>query len=331
MRRLCVVSTLGILLGLGLSSREASAQRTAPAGGSAADNKQACVASSEKAQRFRLDGKLGEAQRELLICSRESCPSVVRADCNGWLNEVAALMPSIVIGAKDEGGSDIADVRVFLDGHQMQARLDGKSMPVPTGEHTVRLERDGAQALEQKVLIREGEKARPISFQWKGSTSGTGNSGAGSGGSGTGGDSPSPVTPTNREHTIYPWILVGVGGATAVTGGLVYIVNRGDVPGECNFDSRSCATGSSPGVQKAAEVATSRANTGLVVGVVGLVVMAGGLVWHFVEPTGPTTSAAAASASSTARLPFGALTRTLLGVSPISSSTFTGATLSGSF
>ncbi len=348
-RRLCVVSTFGVLLALGLSARDAAAQRTAPgAGGSSGDSKQACVASSEKAQRFRLDGKLGEAQHELLICSRESCPSVVRADCNMWLNEVAALMPSIVVGAKDESGGDIVDVRVFVDGHQVQSRLDGKSMAVPTGEHTVRLERDGAQPMEQKVLIREGEKARAISFQWKGSSGGTGNgsgsgSGSGSGaGSGSGSGDTGPVTPTTREHTIYPWILVGVGGVTAVSGGIMYFVNRGDVPAQCNFDSRSCATGSSGGVQQAAEVATSRANTGLVIGVVGLVVMAGGLVWHFVEPTGPIASASMTSPAtspptsprtsmpkppSVARLTFDTLTS----VSPVSSPTFTGATLSGSF
>ncbi len=316
----CVVSTLGIVACLALVPREAAAQRSGGAGApSAADTKQACVASSEKAQRFRLDGKLGDAQRELLVCSREICPSVVRTDCNVWLNEVTALMPSIVVGAKDESGADIVDVRVFLDGQKVVARLDGKSMPVPTGEHTVRLERDGAPPLEQKVLIREGEKARAISFQWKGS---------GITGTGTGAGDTGTVATTNREHTIFPWIVVGVGAATAVTGGVVYFVNRGDVPSECNFDSRSCATGSSPGVQKAAEEATSRANTGLVVGVVGVVILAGGLVWHFLEPTGPASSAESARPPrSAARLTFDSLTT----LSPMASPAFTGATLSGSF
>jgi hypothetical protein len=295
------------------------------------DAKQACVASSEKAQRFRLDGKLGDAQRELLICSRDVCPSVVRSDCNVWLNEVAALMPSIVVGAKDEGGGDIVDVRVFVDGQKLQSRLDGKSVAVPTGEHTIRLERDGASPLEQKVLIREGEKARAISFQWKGSGGSTGASGsAGS----TGGDTP-PGQVTNREHTLWPWLVVGVGGATAVTGGVVYFVNRGDVPGECSFDSRSCARGSSVGVQRAAEVATARANAGLVVGVVGLVIVAGGLVWHFVEPTGPQTSSMLGAPPSTSSASVRSASRitidTLTSVSPVSSPTFTGATFSGSF
>lgn len=338
MRWLRLVTTLPILSGIALCAPEAAAQRSG--GGASADSKQACIAASEKAQRFRLDGRLGDAQRELLVCSRESCPSVVRSDCNVWLNEVTGLMPSIVVGAKDESGADLVDVRVFVDGQKVLGRLDGKSMAVPTGEHTVRLERDGASPLEQKVLIREGEKARPITFQWKasGSSSGSGSGTGSSGTSSTGGDT-APVT-TNREHTIPPWIVVGVGGAAAITGGTIYFVDRGDVPSQCNFDSRSCSPGSSAGVQKAAEVATSRANTGLVIGVVGLVVLAGGLVWHFVEPTGPVTStspsASASSASSAARRTLELLSSVTPVSSPAPTGTASGAgttmwTMSGSF
>jgi len=306
-------------------------------GAAPADSKQACVAASEKAQRYRLDGKLGDAQRELLVCSRDTCPSVVRSDCNVWLNEVNNLMPSIVVGAKDEDGADLVDVRVFLDGQKVLGRLDGKSMPVPTGEHTVRLERDGAQPLEQKVLIREGEKARAISFQWKPGSGGTGSgssgsgSGTGSGTGNTGGDT--PPTTINREHTIPPWIVVGVGGATAITGGILYFVSRGDVPSQCNFDSRSCASGTSQSIQKSAEDATSRANTGLIIGIVGVVVLAGGLVWHFVEPTGPVTVPASSSSSSTAKLTFDSLhvSPVILPTTPNGNGSFTGLSASGSF
>ena len=197
-----------------------------------------------------------------------------------WLGEVTALMPSVVVAARDQAGTDIVNVQVMVDGLVVSSRLDGKSIGVAPGEHVIRVVRDGGTGtpLEQKVLIREGEKARPLTFEFKADAS------------------PAPVVvapvPKTKErvHTLPPWIVVGVGAATAITGAIIYVIDRNDIPSGCNFDARTCAPGSSPGVQNAAQLATSRANVGLIVGIVGLGVAGGGLVWHFLEPTGPVTT-----------------------------------------
>src|SRR5580765_5052723 len=74
------------------------------------DDKKACIASSEKAQQLRADGKLLASRQELLVCARDVCPGVVRKDCAKWLGELEDALPSIVLGAKDGKGHDLEDV-----------------------------------------------------------------------------------------------------------------------------------------------------------------------------------------------------------------------------
>jgi hypothetical protein len=154
----------------------------------------------------------------------------------------------------------------------------------------IKLEREGAPSLEQKVLIREGEKARPIDFKLGGSST------TGGGGGGGNKDVPPPQT---GGHTIPPWIVVGVGAAAVATGVIIYFVERGNVPSQCDFGSRTCQRNGLTDAQvndleQKASDATSLANVGLIIAISGAVVAAGGLVWHFVEPTGPSQPATAA-------------------------------------
>src|SRR5580700_9118420 len=50
-----------------------------------ADEKEACVAASDQAQTLRDDGKYRAARAQLLVCSRDVCPAIVRRDCEKWL------------------------------------------------------------------------------------------------------------------------------------------------------------------------------------------------------------------------------------------------------
>jgi hypothetical protein len=91
-------------------------------------------------------------------------------------------------------------------------------------------------------------------------------------------------------HSIAPWILFGGGGAVLVTGGILTFVGAGkvsDADKNCNPNppgSRQCTN------QTAIDSGNSGRSLetiGVVVGAVGLAAMAGGLIWHFMEPTGP--------------------------------------------
>ncbi len=58
-------------------------------------------------------------------------------------------------------------VRVTVNGETATEKLDGKALSLDPGEHVVRFEMAGAEAVEQKVLIRQGEKNRRLSASFK--------------------------------------------------------------------------------------------------------------------------------------------------------------------
>lgn len=129
----------------------------------------ACLSSYEKAQRLRLDKKLLAAKSELLVCARAECPQVLRRDCSTWLGEVDAALPSVVVAAR-AGSAEVTDVRVLVDGRALAESLDGSALSLDPGQRLFRFERAGAAAVEQKVLIRAGEKNRRLEVDFGGTT-----------------------------------------------------------------------------------------------------------------------------------------------------------------
>ncbi|MGK3962733.1 hypothetical protein WMF38_00910 [Sorangium sp. So ce118] len=140
----------------------AAALSLAGADARAQPSKRACAAAYERAQGLRRDGKLIAAREALIACSQPTCPAAAVADCGPWLAEVEKSLPSVVIAARDAGGRERLDVRVLVDGRLLAAALDGKALPVDPGPHTFRYEPAGGPAVEERVLIREGEKNRAI-------------------------------------------------------------------------------------------------------------------------------------------------------------------------
>lgn len=124
--------------------------------------KDACVAAYVDAQHARRDGALRRARDQLLVCVQAECPQMLQNDCSPWLAEVQALMPSLVFVVRDAAGRDRGDVAVTVDGTPLVARLDGLPVDVDPGDHLFRFEAAGASAVEQRVLVHEGEKARRV-------------------------------------------------------------------------------------------------------------------------------------------------------------------------
>ena len=146
-------------------SLTATASRGAPAGLSS-EEKQQCVDAYEQSQRLRRDGKLRAAHERLVVCSNRACPEAAQLDCARWLAEVEQAQPSAVVTAKGPGGEELTDVRVLVDGEVAAERIDGRSIAVDPGLHTVRVETARGRSLEQSVLFREGEKFRPVEFSF---------------------------------------------------------------------------------------------------------------------------------------------------------------------
>jgi hypothetical protein len=127
-----------------------------------ADVKQACVDASTSGQSLRDAAKLTEARAQFVECARDACPSIVRKACADWLADVDHRTPSVVFRAQLGDGTDAVDARVSLDGAPLARGLGGAAMPIDPGEHVVRFERAGAAAVEEKVVIVEGDRGRVI-------------------------------------------------------------------------------------------------------------------------------------------------------------------------
>jgi hypothetical protein len=122
----------------------------------------ACVRAAEDSQSLRSAHRLRASFKHLLVCSQSNCPAVVRKDCSYWLTEVEKLLPSVSVQAVDRDGHDLTDVSVTMDGELLASRLDGLAVPVDPGVRTFRFEHVGSTPIEQKIVIREGQKGRLI-------------------------------------------------------------------------------------------------------------------------------------------------------------------------
>lgn len=123
------------------------------------DPKSECLRAFEAAQRARLKSELVEARRELRICSQESCPALVQGPCTGWLREVEAAMPSVVVSVRTAEGDDVHDARVSIDGRPVRAT--GTPLELSPGEHKIRVQA-GKRTLERTIIVNAGEKSRLV-------------------------------------------------------------------------------------------------------------------------------------------------------------------------
>ncbi len=113
-----------------------------------------------------------------------------------------------------------------------------------------------------------------------------------------------------RGHTIAPWIVVGAGAAAAIAGGILLGVGQGyitEAHAGCPtpFVAAQCVPLVTPPPNYNENNTTTRsdvqsrgvtlADAGWVIGGVGLAAIIGGIVWHFLEPTGPVEAKASAS------------------------------------
>ena len=250
---------------------------------------QACLVASEKGQRARTAGKLREAREQFLLCSSDGCPAMVRRDCAQWQGEVIATLPSVVLGAKDRGGRDLFDVTVTVDGEPLVTKLDGKSLPIDPGPHTFKFEMPGAPPVVERALVKEGEKARVITVTF---AIGAASSGTAAPPPPAGDPADRPATGQERGHTVFPWIVVGLGVAT-IGAGVVVILTSPSLPDGCSQSTKTCTRAAGEDAssfakrQEEAGRSESQPTEGLVIGAIGLGVAGAGLLWHFLEPTGP--------------------------------------------
>lgn len=139
----------------------------ATASSARADQTQDCDAAYRQTQIARREGKLLEARRQALVCGATACPNPDKIACKPWLAEIEVSMPTVVFSAQDAFGADTFGVRLLVDGQVVVETLDGRPVPLDPGPHKVRFEKAGADAIEQDILIRQGEKERHVAVSFK--------------------------------------------------------------------------------------------------------------------------------------------------------------------
>jgi hypothetical protein len=134
-------------------------------GAQAAPDTNACIEAFDQGQHSRGEKKLLRAQTELLVCTQESCPAVLRADCAGVLRNVQGAIPSIVLAADDGDGHDVTDVLVRSGGSVIAEKLDGRALDFDPGTYDFRFERGPPEhptVVTIHYQLREGEKNRVV-------------------------------------------------------------------------------------------------------------------------------------------------------------------------
>ncbi len=108
---------------------------------------------------------------------------------------------------------------------------------------------------------------------------------------------PNPPPPQGevREHTIWPWVVVVVGGMGMVTGA-IFLIATPDRPPNCDVSTQKCTK--QPPTETDSDLQNDQTRAGNHVTfpkigagflIVGGALVGGGLLWHFLEPTGPAS------------------------------------------
>jgi hypothetical protein len=126
------------------------------------ETKRVCAEAANLGQELRDQGRYREAQDLLTTCSASTCPRLVQESCVRWLGDLRAAMPQVVIGAQDANGRDLTDVNVFIDGAPLGRALDGSARSADPGPHTLRFEAPNRAPIEERIVLRSGEKNRVI-------------------------------------------------------------------------------------------------------------------------------------------------------------------------
>lgn len=123
------------------------------------DAKNECAAAYEQAQVAKAEGDLLGASERLLFCGGASCPSVMHADCNRWLDEVRDSMPTVAFRPVSSNGTEIEGATVSVDG-QAEILLQGRAIAVNPGDHEIVVAAPGYAPLRRQFKFIEGQKLR---------------------------------------------------------------------------------------------------------------------------------------------------------------------------
>jgi hypothetical protein len=125
-----------------------------------ASDKKACVAAYEAAQVERDTGRLVDSRAHLAYCASDDCPQALRGDCLGWLSEVDARLPTIVLRIVTRSGHDVLEATAAVDGG-VPIPIDGRPVSLDPGPHEIHAS-VARQSVVERIVVAEGERGRIV-------------------------------------------------------------------------------------------------------------------------------------------------------------------------
>jgi hypothetical protein len=126
-----------------------------------ADAVASCAARHDQARLLRLNEQWLDARAAMTSCAEAACPIAIRSDCSAWLEEVAQILPTLlVVIERDDDGS--RPVRLELDGKAGGTPVDTGPLEMLPGKHSLRFTLEGYAPVERAVELAKGEKNRVV-------------------------------------------------------------------------------------------------------------------------------------------------------------------------
>lgn len=190
------------------------------------DAKVRCQTAYEHSQQLRRDGRIAASRVELGVCV-ETCPPALSRDCERWLGEIASLLPTVRLRAKDVRGERLVDVRVIVDGKLVADPATDEPVTLDPGERVIRFERAGAQPLEVRVDLAPGERDHLVEVTLAPSAAIAPNAST----------TPDSAPVVDHRSRVPSYVLGLAGGAALLVGGalaLKGLSDRSDLETECS-------------------------------------------------------------------------------------------------
>jgi hypothetical protein len=147
-------SLLATLIALGATTPSFAAE---PASETTSAEVERCVEAHDNARVLMLEEKWLESREGMVRCQEATCPLAIRSDCAAWLDEVARILPTLLLVVeRDDDGT--APVELELDGRKLELPNPPRPLEVLPGTHLVRVGLPSYAPVERVVVLGKGEK-----------------------------------------------------------------------------------------------------------------------------------------------------------------------------
>lgn len=227
-----------------------------------------CVQAHTSGQELRQDGHLLESRAKFLQCSQEQCPTLVRAECLGIIDELRSQIPSVVFRVTVDG-EPRPNIAVSVDGKELFPEIPTRALEIDPGIHRFSFRYGELAPIEREVAITEGERLVQVPAAFT-SPKASPDKGAKT--------EPKRNTAASRSIPIPVYVLAGVGalGLGSFVGfGLATRSKEGSLRSSC---SPNCA-------QSEIDALENRALTADVSLGIGLLAIAAATTYYFLRPS----------------------------------------------